>query len=372
MLIIPQIFSEKVRLYASQENWIESAAVEQLKTVSNLKGMSRAVGLPDLHPGKGSPIGAAYICEKCFYPHLVGNDIGCGMSLLQLDLKSHKLKLDKWVKKLELDEVWQGDRQAFIEEFELDEWDDALGTIGGGNHFAELQKVEAIVDEEEAESMGLKAKELQLMVHSGSRGLGQMILRRHTDRYGGEPLAEESDEGLAYLKAHDYAVKFAVANRALIGRRFMASIGAKGRLLCDMTHNSVVRKEGAWLHRKGAAPTDGAYVLIPGSRGSYSYVVKPTGEQEGNAWSAAHGAGRRWNRLSTRGRLEKKFSQARLKQTELGSRVICENKDLLYEEAPQAYKDVDRVVQDLVDAGIVSVVAVLRPLITYKTGRRKR
>ena len=141
----------------------------------------------------------------------------------------------------------------------------------------------------------------------------------------------------------------------------------------DICHNSVTPVEFAgragWLHRKGAAPADVPAVVIPGTRGSLSYLAVPTGDQQSNAWSLAHGAGRRWNRLSAKARLKDRYRADSLIRTELGGAVICEDKDLLYEEAPQAYKDIDVVIADMVEAGLLRVVATLKPLITYKVRR---
>lgn len=133
-----------------------------------------------------------------------------------------------------------------------------------------------------------------------------------------------------------------------------------------------VRDEGesknAWLHRKGAAPVDQGPVLIPGSRGSFSYLVKPTKQRLAvSGWSLAHGAGRRLARSSAR--LGGKFRHPKasdLTTTALGSQVICDSKDLLYEERPEAYKDVSSVIADLVSAELCTVVAILRPVLTYK------
>src|SRR5262245_27788303 len=130
--------TEKVRVFASAENWIEGNAISQLRGTSELPGMSLAIGLPDLHPGKGGPIGAAFVSGEVFYPHLVGNDVGCGMGLWQSELSRKKTKLDRWERKLTgLDIPWEGDRQKWLEQFGArpTEHDSALGTIGGGNHF---------------------------------------------------------------------------------------------------------------------------------------------------------------------------------------------------------------------------------------------
>lgn len=366
-----KINSCDVAIMASKNNWIEGNAVEQLHSTAKLAGMRRVVGMPDLHPGRGNPIGAAFLTEKIIYPYLVGGDIGCGMGLWQTNLKASKIRRDKWVKKLvDLDTPWDGDRESFMEEFDLDEWDEALGTIGGGNHFAELQKIHKIVDPEIFEQHGLDEKFLQLMVHSGSRGLGQLVLKRHVEKYGAKGLEEDNVEFEDYLTRHDDAVEWAEANRTLIARRFMASINAKGKRLADICHNSVTESDGGWLHRKGAAPTDQGLVLIPGSRGSFSYIVEPIGDHSFNCCSLAHGAGRKFHRRDCRERFSMKYSVKDLQQTRLGSAVICENKDLLFEEAPAAYKDIDVVIKDMVDFGVINVVAILKPIITYKTRRK--
>jgi release factor H-coupled RctB family protein len=127
-----------------------------------------------------------------------------------------------------------------------------------------------------------------------------------------------------------------------------------------------------WLHRKGAVASDGGFVVIPGSRGSLTYLVKPIGNGESHAWSLAHGAGRKWARSETRLRMRERFRVPQLVQTPLGGRVICEQRELLYEEAPAAYKNIEAVIQDLVDAGLVSVIATFRPLLTYKTRKVRR
>ena len=168
-------------------------------------------------------------------------------------------------------------------------------------------------------------------------------------------------------------VKWAVVNRALIAERFLSSLDADGRRLVDISHNSVSRvKLGAgacWLHRKGVAPSDQGPIVIPGSRGTLTYLVAPVGDQASNAYSLAHGAGRKWSRTQSRDRLSSRYSAESLTHTDLGGRVICENRELLYQEAPQAYKNIDTVVNDMLDAGLIRIIATLRPLITYKTRR---
>ncbi len=212
-----------------------------------------------------------------------------------------------------------------------------------------------------------------ILVHSGSRGLGELLLRRHLDRHGAAGLPADCQEAAEYLKGHERAGRWAVANRALIAARMAEQLHGQVRPVLDICHNSITAAEhlGArgWLHRKGAAPAEAPALVIPGTRGSLSYLVVPTGDQRRNAWSLAHGAGRRWNRLSAKARLKDRFRADALVRTELGGAVICEDKDLLYEEAPQAYKDIDVVIADMVEAGLIRVVATLKPVITYKVRR---
>ena len=365
-----------IRVIASAKTWIESEAVKQLETTAKLEGMTLAVGLPDLHPGKTYPIGAAFVCKGWIYPPLVGNDIGCGMGLWQTDLKTQKIKLDKWTEKLDnLESPWEGDRSGFLRDREVEAtaYDDAIGTIGGGNHFAELQKVESIHNEEAFASLGLDRKNLYLLVHSGSRGLGESVLRSHTDTHGYQGLHEDMVEAHQYLEKHDHAVRWAEANRSLIAHRFLSCLRADGEAVLDVNHNTVTKQEidrnTYWLHRKGATPATQGCVVIPGSRGNFSYLVQPVGDQGGNAYSLAHGAGCKWKRTDAKGRLSK-YRVDDLTRTSLGSQVICEDKALLFEEAPQAYKNIETVIGDFVEAGLIQIIAVLRPVITYKTRRR--
>ena len=113
-------------------------------------------------------------------------------------------------------------------------------------------------------------------------------------------------------------------------------------------------------------------LVIPGSRGALSYLVKPVGDGASHAWSLAHGAGRKWARSETRLRVRERFRVSELMQTSLGSRVICDDRDLLYEEAPMAYKPVESVIEALVEAGLIRVIATLRPVLTYKTRGLRR
>ncbi|HYH99243.1 RNA ligase RtcB family protein [Hyalangium sp.] len=368
----PNSPSARVRIIASSQSWVEGEAVRQLEAVARFPGMRLAVGLPDIHPGKGAPVGAALASEGFLYPFLVGNDIGCGMGLWDVELAARKAKPERWAARLDLDGPWEGNTTAFLAEQGVESagFEEALGTVGGGNHFAEVQRVDEVHDAETFASLGLREDRLLLLVHSGSRGLGEATLRTHVDRHGASGLADDSDDARAYLKRHDHAVEWGRANRALIAQRMLDGIGSTGRRVLDVCHNSVVSREvegcTCWLHRKGAAPSDQGPVVIPGSRGALSYLVLPVGEGSASAHSLAHGAGRKWNRTTARERMRERFSAESLTRTSFKSHVICEDRDLLFEEAPPAYKAIDRVVTDLVEAGLVRVVATMAPVLTYK------
>ncbi len=360
---------------ASQKTWLEGDALAQLQRTARLPGMTKVVGMPDLHPGKGTPIGAAFFSTTHIYPYLVGNDIGCGMGLFSTNAKVKKIKLDRWERRLRAGDIcgpWNGDTGEWLKKYGVSPTghERSLGTIGGGNHFAELLRVERIDDEGKFEELGLSKDFAVLLVHSGSRGLGEQILRSHVDRFKDGGLASGSEDALEYRQRHDHAVKWARVNRALIAERMASALGLKECPVLDVTHNSVVPanvgNEKGWLHRKGAAPADEGVIAIPGSRGSSTFLVAPQGDGEINCHSLAHGAGRKWSRSDAKARLRKNYRPKDLQRTELGGRVLCDDRDLLYEEAPQAYKAIDSVVNALIGAGVASSVAMLTPLMTYK------
>ncbi|KAF0812227.1 RNA-splicing ligase RtcB [Andreprevotia sp. IGB-42] len=370
-----QYLADGVTLCATADTWIEGEALRQLKHTATLPGMRRVAGMPDLHPGRGYPVGAAFFSTGQIYPALIGSDIGCGMALWQTGLDARRSSAAKLAKQLgSIDCPLDGSWQAQIDALQLADADytAALGTIGSGNHFAEVQRLETIFDADAVAALGLDASHLQLLVHSGSRGLGQAILELHMIAHGHNPLTLGSAECTAYLARHDNALRFAEANRALIARRMLARWRSDGRCVLDINHNLVsparIAGEDGWLHRKGATPADVGAVVIPGSRGDYSYLVQPVAEAGlDSLYSLAHGAGRKWARKDCKGRLERRYTAAQLTRTRLGGHVICEDRDLLYEEAPEAYKAIDSVVDALEQAGLLRKLARLAPLLTYKT-----
>ncbi|WP_425560660.1 RNA ligase RtcB family protein [Luedemannella helvata] len=360
--------SLSVTVFASPSSWIESDALTQCHQVAALDGMIHVAGMPDLHPGKGAPIGAA-MTSTVLYPFLVGSDIGCGIAVFPIRLK--RVVPEKLAARFpDLDHEPDDDDPA---------WDaldgdipgghtEGLGTVGRGNHFVELARVETVLDEAHANRLALAAGDLVLIVHSGSRGLGERILRAHTEVHGAGPAADAA----AYLVAHDRAVRWGSLNRRLMAARVAYALGAEPvEPVVDVCHNLVEVRDGVYLHRKGAAPGDGRDVLVAGTRGTRSYLVAAHAGPEAN-FSVAHGAGRKMSRADALRRGKAKHTVEELRRTPVGSLVVCGDRQLLFEEAPTAYKRIEQVIGDLVDHKLATPVAATVPVVTYKTADVKR
>jgi tRNA-splicing ligase RtcB len=276
-----------------------------------------------------------------------------------------------------------------------------LGTMGSGNHFVELQCVERIVDDEIASAFGLREGQVTVLIHSGSRGLGHQVcsdyvrlmdaaLRRYDIDLPDRQLAcapLSSPEGERYLGAMRAAANYAWANRATIAHRVRDAVAAKlgreaadgTRQVYDVAHNvAKLETHGGrelCVHRKGAtrsfpagAPdVPDAYagvgqpVFIPGSMGTSSFVLAGLpGAMERSFGSACHGAGRQLSRTAARRRIG--GAQLRRQLEADGIVVRCASNRGLAEEAPFAYKDVERVVAIVERAGIARRVVQLRPL----------
>ena len=179
--------------------------------------------------------------QGMLYPHLIGNDVGCGMGLWLSDLSRKKLKLDRWEKKLvDLDQPWNGDRQGWLAQFQIGtcEQDQALGTIGGGNHFAELQQVQEIRDAECFKSLGMDADRLVVLVHSGSRGLGKAVLWTHQEKHSYGGLMDDSDDsGGRDPKAFDHLQ----AAEETMTRQWLQITSGRGPAECAWAVSHVLR-----------------------------------------------------------------------------------------------------------------------------------
>jgi tRNA-splicing ligase RtcB len=276
-----------------------------------------------------------------------------------------------------------------------------VGTLGSGNHFVELQQVERILDPQAAESFGLAEGQVTVLIHSGSRGFGHQVCTDYVKRmdavmrrYGIElpdrqlacaPIS--SPEGQAYLAAMAAAANFAWANRQAIADRVReavrrvigAAAAAETRQVYDVAHNvaKIERHHGrdVCVHRKGATRAfpagsgeiPAAYrdvgqpVFVPGSMGTSSFVLagRP-GAMELSFGTSCHGAGRVLSRTGARKRIQ--GAQLRRELEQRGIVVRSPSNKGLAEEAPFAYKDVERVVEVLERAGLTARVAQLVPL----------
>ena len=364
---------KKSTIYCGQKTWLEGPAAEQFNRVIDFPGIIQGAAFPDLHPGRGVPVGAAFLSENIIYPALIGNDIGCGMTLFNTGVNEHKFKQDKLFRKLgtEVEKTlkhaaWE---IASSESGTVADPENFLGTLGHGNHFAEFLTIDKILDEEFCRQKDICKNRILLLIHSGSRGYGEFLWRDFAAKHGDDGVGCSSTDGRNYLEKHTELIRWATFNRRIIGKALCKMAACDAEMLIDAIHNSITPYgKNTFIHRKGASNVESAQaVIVAGSRGSCSYLVAPVGDGVENIHSIAHGAGRKWNRQSTRDRVRAKHdSMDSLLKTKLGTTVICPDKNLLYEEAPEAYKDITTVINDLQDFKLAKVIAVLRPVVNIK------
>ena len=364
--------SDTARVYCTSRTWLEGAALDQFKRVMNFEGILRGAAYPDLHPGRGIPVGAAFLTKDLIYPFLIGSDIGCGMSLFAADLPLRKWKTDRVIRSL------GDDPETLIRKLScrlLDQMEGSaddpacmLGTLGHGNHFAEILTLDHVEDEALWQKLNPDNARIFLLLHSGSRHYGERVWTAFAAEHADSGVPAESEDGKHYLAEHDRLVRWAHFNRKLIAKAFGSLISCEFTELANTVHNCISPAgNGCWLHRKGAseAETDRPLV-IAGTRGSCSALVVPDGDPGEYLHSLAHGAGRKWTRLSTRTRMRDKYDVRTLLKTRIGSKVVCPDKNLLYEEAPDAYKNIEHVIGDLQSFGLIRVAARFKPLLNCK------
>lgn len=405
--------SARASLISAPSVWMEGEALEQLKRAAELPGCIQAVGMPDLHPGLGIPVGASLLFQGALHPRLIGSDGGCGVRLMALTRLKHSG--DTLIRRVEdathgtalpevnpheaLEAVWHAGPRGLTqlpgipeglleliarepeEPPELAQWVSApcisdadggvfeLGSIGGGNHFLELSRVTRVADQDAAEALGLEKGAHAVLAHSGSRGLGRLLAHRW-----GSKVLEDSDAIKGFLGELAGVTRFARANRLVLCWRMLHAAGAAKleRIagVIDVTHNTVVSSgEGmqtGWLHRKGAAPAGlEQTTVVLGSRGAPSWVMQGLGNHA-LLCSVAHGAGRKLSRGDALAKLKPRFTRASLLRTETGGRVLCDDPTLLYEEHPECYKDMEPIVSSLEAAAMAHRVVALTPVVTVK------
>ncbi|MDP2966805.1 MAG: RtcB family protein, partial [bacterium] len=427
--------------------------------ISTLPGIQKyALAMPDMHEGYASPIGgvaAIRISDGIISPGMCGYDINCGMKLLKSEYSETEIKphLDKLATEIqkevpsglgqgrqiklsigEIDKILEGGvsylvekgygEKEDIENCEANgrlDWADAtavsnyaknrgrdqVGTLGSGNHFLEIQKVEEIFDEEVAKTFGLFKDQIVIMIHCGSRGLGHQVctdylrtmipaMQRYKIKVPDREFAcvpFNSPEGQRYFSAMASAANYAWANRQMIAhfirKDWKDVLGEKASplvALYDVAHN-IIKKETYLIngketevavHRKGATRAFppghseipekyrkvGQPVLIPGSMGTASYVLVGTKEGEEAFFSTCHGAGRTMSRHEAMRRVSGQEVVNRLESK--GIIVKCWSERGIAEEAPQAYKNIEDVVEVVHNAGLSKKVAKLIPLAVIK------
>lgn len=438
---------------------MEASAIEQVANMATLPGIQKyAMAMPDVHVGYGFPIGGvgAFSMENgVISPGGVGFDINCGVRLLKSDLmfedvKSHSVDLINALYEAvpsglgseskfhasqeQLSEVFRhgarwavengygvpADLEHCEENGEMKGADPAkvskkafergrpqLGTLGSGNHFLEIQRVEKIYDEEAAKAFGLKEGMVTVMVHCGSRGAGHQIctdyikvLEQASRNYGIKlydrqlacaPLS--SKEAQDYFAAMAAGANYAWANRQIISHWVREAFNKyykreiKMDLLYDVAHNVAKFEEHdvdgkrvkLCVHRKGAtrafAPgrievpiayrDAGQPVIIPGSMGSASYVLAGTQKaMELTFGSTCHGAGRVMSR--SQALKDIRGNEVKRELMQRGIFVKAPKDAAIAEEAPEVYKDIDDVIEVVHDLGISKKVARLVPIAVAK------
>ena len=339
--------------------------------------------MPDVHLARDVCIGTAVATSQLVYPLAVGGDIGCGMAAMRLDGDADVLA-DEWrAAKLlgglyrhvpsnrhpagtmpeQLPEPLITDVLSHprLEKLKHRDGRVQFGTLGRGNHFLELQA--------DAENC------LWMMVHSGSRAMGQAISAHHLDRIGSLPgglpsVAADSPAGQAYLADVAWAIMYAEQNRlvmltavALLFEEFFG-IAADRDSLFHANHNHVRREihfgREYWVHRKGAqSARAGEPGIIPGSMGTASFHVTGRGCEE-SLCSSSHGAGRKMSRTDAR----RTISRRKLDRQMASIWFDHRRAQALRDEAPGAYKDIHAVMR--AQKKLTRIVRELRPILSYK------
>ena len=374
------ITTEKIPVKMWLED-IEQGALDQALNLAKLSFAYKWIAImPDSHVGYGMPIGGVMATNQVIVPNAVGVDIGCGMTAWRSDLKD----IDETELKRIMGEIrktvplgfnhhkdkqeWEGfDRAPEIEviQKELESARYQLGTLGGGNHFIEIQKGDD----------GF----VWVMIHSGSRNFGLKTATEYHNK--AKDLCEkwvsdipdkdlsflpmDSKDGEDYFKAMNYALEFAYANRRQMINRVVEIIGNNhfGGEPINIHHNYAAMEnhfgKNVLVHRKGATKaTAGLTGIIPGSMGTSSYITEGLGNPE-SFQSCSHGAGRKMGRKQAIEALDLKDEQNKVKGIVHGLR----DKTNL-DEAPGAYKDIDEVMENQKD--LVKIKVKLKPLAVIK------
>lgn len=387
-----EIRSEKLPIKLWLDD-IDEGALEQARHLANLPFIHKHIAvMPDAHLGYGMPIGGVMATHGVIVPNAVGVDIGCGMCALQtslINISTDQLKaIMSGIRRLvplgfrhhdtkqkrELMPKPPAGRPLTDLPIVHQEYEHArtqIGTLGGGNHFIEIQKG----------SDG----HIWIMIHSGSRNLGFKVANFYNRaacqlnaQWGSNIPANwqlaylplDSPEGRQYLAEMEYCVAFALANRTFMMERikdiFQLVIGTvRFGSFINIAHNYAALEnhyhQDVMVHRKGATRAlPGEYGIIPGSQGTPSYIVQGKGNEE-SFHSCSHGAGRRMGRKQAQRQLNLEDERKILDDQGI-IHALRSRRDL--DEAAGAYKEIDQVIDNQLD--LVEVVVSLRPLAVIK------
>ncbi len=365
---------------------IEEETLEQAKNLANLPFAFRHIAImPDAHLGYGMPIGGILATKDAIIPNAVGVDIGCGMCSLRTDIKEIETDTLKEIMGMirdtipvgfnhheeKQDERWMPEKteELPIVQTQYEKAMYQVGTLGGGNHFVEIQKG----------SEGY----IWIMIHSGSRNIGFTVAKHYHDKAKKMNKQRKSDvpkdlaffpadteEYTHYMNEMNYCIEFALQNRKLMMERvknafthFLGDVEFSGFInkphnFGDMEHHF---GEEVFVHRKGATRARrGELGMIPGSQGSSSFIVKGKGNPE-SFESCSHGAGRVMSRTQARKTLSVAEETKKLK--EMGVIHAIRGKHDL-DEAPSSYKDINEVMALQTD--LVDIEIELKPMAVIK------
>ncbi len=204
-----------------------------------------------------------------------------------------------------------------------------------------------------------------MTVHSGSRSYGSRILSEFPDYAG---YAADSAAAKAYFEKHGDALSWASKNRGEAAYKLIDHLGffAEPVKKLESFHNFLARGDGNFYHRKGSVSADAGAVMIAGSRGTLSYLVRPTPACARYGNSLAHGSGRKWARSMCKSRIRDKYDNLSIKQNRYKGVLVCHDYDLWFEEAPEAYKNVETIIAVLLDYGLIELIASVQPVLTFK------
>jgi release factor H-coupled RctB family protein len=342
-----------VHAFYTSRSWIEGRAVQQLDTVAGLPGVKAVAAMPDLHPGKYGPVGCAILAEQI--PAFRGLTSRWQAVSARYRGTGNGLTGDgRTRRRVGRFRCRHAAGRAAVRPFSA-----PLGTVAATTS-ARCRLLRRSLSRTSPRA-GLTPARILLCIPPRGR-------TRYPDRHCGRRRAARSPvTRAAYLASHGEAV-LAVLNRQDVGGGGGAAGGCPRP--ADLPHNLASRREDGILHRKGAAPSDRGLVPVPGSRGTLSYLVQPLAAGPETLASLAHGAGRQYDRSSMHGRAGRtKSDLLRLARNPFGGLVVCDDRNLLVEEAPDAYKNIARVIADLTECGLARVVATFRPLVTFKRAR---